>query len=380
MSKGLRYLPRDIEPSSQHGASQDGTRQAPQQSSTSRLIRQTSVTNTSAESFALRHYSFDGPGDAPAGHRSPSAARRRRANRTKDDTSSDQPTRRCSSENESSEHDSSPPQIPRTQSARPLRQTNPKWQLSDAILIPARRPSDQPLPFPSERPWNEYFSDDTVANYRAIGAQYQAWIAGLTTTECPIQRSKITWADLVDHPIEEHSFDVCLNELRSTPEEVGNIESTGLSMGNNWRYVLLRRYQYWDHGRQQGETVYQHRTGLGAIFVENIARRFGPYWAQVAQAQYQLDNHVDTLRYVYFLNVQNLYTWPYVELHLYPRHGLDWFDNPEPQCWKYGTREYQELLGTKLGRGWLVWFWGLGREAHIVSMQFTHGLFSEIYR
>jgi hypothetical protein len=197
----------------------------------------------------------------------------------------------------------------------------------------------------------EYISDDTVANYRSIGAQYQEWIAGRNTTACPIQRSRLTWEDLVHPQIEEHSFEVHLNEFRSTPEEAAGIQSTGLSTGNNWRYVFLRRYGYWDRGREEGWTVYQHRTGRGAIFAENITRRFGPYWAQVAQAQYQLDNPIDTLRYVYFINVQNLYTWPYVELCLYPRYDLPWYDDPRPKCWYHGTREYQELLGTKLGRG-----------------------------
>jgi hypothetical protein len=41
-------------------------------------------------------------------------------------------------------------------------------------------------------------------------------------------------------------------------------------MGDVWRFVFLRRYGYWDDGRQAGYTIYQHRTGLGAIFVEYL--------------------------------------------------------------------------------------------------------------
>ncbi|KAJ5285113.1 hypothetical protein N7524_000419 [Penicillium chrysogenum] len=293
----------------------------------------------SISSFDPRHYSLDGPNEAPEGHHSSSVSRGRRVTRTRHDTHSRQSTRQRSSANESSQHAPPPPQIPRTPAIRTLRETSP-------ILTSIPHP-----PSISGSSWDEYVSDDTVTRYRTIGAQYQAWIAGPTATECPIRRSRVTWTDLVDHPIEEYSFEVYLNEIRSTPEEAGNLESAGLSMGDVWRYVFLRRYGYWDDGRQAGYTIYQHRTGLGAIFVENITRRFGPYWAQVAQAQYQLDNHIDTLRYVYFMNVQNLCTWPYVEQHLYPRHGLHWYDDYGPQCWTYGSREYQELLGTKLGRG-----------------------------
>lgn len=313
--------------------------------------------NMSISSFDPRHYSLYGPNEAPEGHHSSSVSRGRRVTRTRHDTHSRQSTRQRSSANESSQHAPPPPQIPRTPAIRTLRETSPSWQLSDPVPIPPRRPTDgsshqhPPPPSISGSSWDEYVSDDTVTRYRTIGAQYQAWIAGPTATECPIRRSRVTWTDLVDHPIEEYSFEVYLNEIRSTPEEAGNLESAGLSMGDVWRFVFLRRYGYWDDGRQAGYTIYQHRTGLGAIFVENITRRFGPYWAQVAQAQYQLDNHIDTLRYVYFMNVQNLCTWPYVEQHLYPRHGLHWYDDYGPQCWTYGSREYQELLGTKLGRG-----------------------------
>ncbi|KAF3021219.1 hypothetical protein E8E15_004600 [Penicillium rubens] len=257
--------------------------------------------NMSISSFDPRHYSLDGPNEAPEGHHSSSVSRGRRVTRTRHDTHSRQSTRQRSSANESSQHAPPPPQIPRTPAIRTLRETSPSWQLSDPVPIPPRRPTDgsshqhPPPPSISGSSWDEYVSDDTVTRYRTIGAQYQAWIAGPTATECPIRRSRVTWTDLVDHPIEEYSFEVYLNEIRSTPEEAGNLELAGLSMGDVWRYVFLRRYGYWDAGRQAGYTIYQHRTGLGAIFVENITRRFGPYWAQVAQAQYQLDNHIDTL-------------------------------------------------------------------------------------
>ncbi|KAK4866425.1 hypothetical protein LT330_008357 [Penicillium expansum] len=303
-SVARRHFHRGGDPTSLNDDGQDETRQG--QPLTSQLRPEIPVTNINIQTFDLRHYNLDGPGETPGAYHSFSAS--------------------CG------------------------------WQLSDPIAIPSRRPTDgnssQPSAFLSfsGSSWEDYVSDDTVANYRAIGAQYQAWIAGPTPTPCPIRRSRVTWADLV-HPLEEHGFEVYLDDFRSTPEEVGNIASTGLSTGNTWHYVYLRQYGYWDDGRQEGYTVYQHRTGLGAIFVENITRQFGPYWAQVAQAQYQLDNHIDTLQHVYFINVQNLHTWPYVEFHLYPRHDLHWFDDYEPQCWEYGTREYQELLGTKLGRG-----------------------------
>ncbi|KAJ5409482.1 uncharacterized protein N7487_003841 [Penicillium crustosum] len=328
--------PCDSESTSQNETGQNETRQAPQQSPASHPKHQTLVTDTTIKSFGLQHYSLDGPSETPGDHQSSSASQSRRGNRTRRDTHHHQSTGQRSPENESSQNASPPPQIPRTPAIRPLRQTIPGWQFSDPIAIPPRRPSD---------------GNDTIANYRAIGAQHQAWIAGPAAKSCPVERSRVTWADLIHNPLEEHSFEVYLNDLRSPPEEVGNIATTGLSMGKNWRYVFLRQWGHWDGGRQEGYTVYQHRTGLGAIFVENITRRFGPYWAQVAQAQYQLDNHIDTLQYVYFINVQNVCTWPYVESRLYPRHGLNWFDDYRPQRWTYGTREYQELLGTKLGRG-----------------------------
>ncbi|CRL24870.1 unnamed protein product [Penicillium camemberti] len=343
--------PCDSESTSQNETGQNETRQAPQQSLTSHSMHQRPVTNTTTQSFGLHHYSLDGSGETPGGHQSSSTSRSRRGNRARHDTHSHQSTRQRSPENESSQLVSPPPQIPRTPAIRPLRQAIPGWQLSDPIAIPPRRPSDgsssqlPPLPFFSDSSWDDYVSDDTIANYRAIGAQHQAWIAGPTTTSCPIERSRVTWEDLIHNPLEEHSFEVYLNDLRSTPEEVGNIASTGLSTGRNWRYVFLRQWGHWDGGRQEGYTVYQHRTGLGAIFVENITRRFGPYWSQVAQAQYQLDNHIDTLR---------------------AGHTV--------------LGSIRSFWERSWGGEWLVWFWGLGREVRIASTPFIRGPLSETCR
>lgn len=303
--------------------------------------------NISIQAFDLRHCSLDGPSDSPGGHQSPSASLGRGASHASDDTDSHSSTEQCS-ENESSENALVSPQTP-------LRQMIPTW-ISSLISVSPRLTIDGSPSRPSRSPrmsdpWDIYKSDTAVANYRAIGAQYQAWIADTATTPCPIRLSTLTMADIVENPHEEYRFEVCRNEFRSPPDEVGDLESVGLSMANTWRLLFLRRYGSWDDDSREGWTAYQHRTAHGAIFAENITRHFGPYWSQIALAQYAYDHHIDTLRHVYVVNIQNLYTWPYVESCLYPRHGLQWYDDDQYQCWEYGTREYQELLGTKLGRG-----------------------------
>lgn len=68
------------------------------------------------------------------------------------------------------------------------------------------------------------------------------------------------------------------------------------------------------------------------------------------------DFHIDTLRHVFFENVQNLETAPFVRRALYTEeNNLSW-PRKSPQTWEYGTPEYDGLLGSRLGKivGYLV--------------------------
>ncbi|KAJ5774748.1 hypothetical protein N7457_009644 [Penicillium paradoxum] len=296
------------------------------------------------------YHSLDGSGDVSESHQISPRSRGRTRYRIRDEERPPRPSNQRHLEIERSQQpEPSSIHIPRI---LPIRRLGPPPR-RPLINPPYRRLREQ-SPEPTTPPYGSLqpviVSNAVVAEYGRIGAQYQSWISGRNRTACPIQRSTLAWSDLVDPPSAQDKFEVCADEIRFSPEEAGNIRSVGLPVGRDWRSTFILHRGYLGDGYELGSNVYMHRTGLGAIFAENIARSFGPYWGQIAQAQYQLDHHIDTLRHVYFINVQNPHTSPYVETRLYPRYGLDWRDDNGVQEWAYATRDYQELLGTKLGR------------------------------
>lgn len=53
-----------------------------------------------------------------------------------------------------------------------------------------------------------------------------------------------------------------------------------------------------------------------------------------------------------FIDIGNEETGPYIRHELYPRFGVGWLQAGEVNCmvFRHGSAEYQELLGTKLGK------------------------------
>ncbi|KAJ5458403.1 hypothetical protein N7475_009791 [Penicillium sp. IBT 31633x] len=306
------------------------------------------TTDSESLKFDSRHLSLDGSGDSLRSPRSVQGPCIKTNYRNGNDGPSQRPAQRRSLEDESlRQQDPSSIQIPRTLPIFPPRSPQHAPSPINRPYRGLREPPPQLTIGPLIR---NIVPHAVVDEYRRTGAQYQSWISGRSRVECPIQQSSITWSDLVDSPNEEDRFNVCIDDFRSPPEKAGKLNSDALPIGRVWRFVYLKQYGCSGGHHQSEWNIYMQSTGPGAIFTENIARSFGPYWSQIAQAQYQRDRHIDTLRYVYFIDVQNQHTSPYVETRLYPRFGLAWEDDILAQEWEYATREYQELLGTKLGR------------------------------
>jgi hypothetical protein len=232
----------------------------------------------------------------------------------------------------------------------------PLWEISSPINIPgtpqsskrsARHPSD------SEDGGDE--ASRIAAAYRRQGAQFQAWIEDSNAPRCPALRSNMTWDDLVAETIGEErmeadSISTGSNLLRPPPLEVEENLAPGLALDNVYRRVHFQRFAHGQVGWSWN--LFIHRTGPGVLFVENIRRVGGPYWSEVAQAVYSMDHDINTLRYVYFLNVMNHETRGYAHYTLYPRLGRPHLASDHAtHILEYGTQEYQELLGTQLGRG-----------------------------
>lgn len=190
-----------------------------------------------------------------------------------------------------------------------------------------------------------------VTRYRNIGAQYQAWIDNSQAPGCRIQPATLTIEEMTD---EAQPIPWAVNESYFTVEQMalegGDVESMNIARGGpRWRYTHLRR----DPGPTTLEAnEFEHRVARGVLVAERIYREDGPHWNEVARAQYLLDFNLKTLRHVIFTDVENEETAPYICYELYPRWGVIWTQAQGVDCmvFNHGSAEYQELLGTKLGK------------------------------
>lgn len=192
-------------------------------------------------------------------------------------------------------------------------------------------------------------SEEQIARYRELGVRYQAWIEDASAPGCSILPATLTAAQMfearrpnawelteshhTDRPaILDAGFDFADTELQ-TP---------------HWRAITATK---WDI-MATDYNFYDHINGLGIIAGRNISRLNGPHWNEVAKALYEVDFPISTLRHIAFCNVVNEETAPCVKYVLYPRHGTQWLNSRRQprKSFERGTRSYEELLGTQLGK------------------------------
>ncbi|KAJ6189187.1 hypothetical protein N7519_004095 [Penicillium mononematosum] len=190
-----------------------------------------------------------------------------------------------------------------------------------------------------------------VTRYRNKGAQYQAWIDDPEEPGCRIQPAMLTIEEMTDRaqPM-PWTIDESYYAVEPVALEGGDVESMNIARGGpRYRYTYLRR----EPGPNTPEVnEYEHRVARGVLVAERIYREDGPHWNEVARAQYLLDFNLKTLRHVIFTDIGNEETGPYIRHELYPRFGVRWSQAEEVGCmvFRHGSAEYQELLGTKLGK------------------------------
>lgn len=195
-------------------------------------------------------------------------------------------------------------------------------------------------------------SDEQVEKYYQKGAAYETWIADPTRDGCPCRQSEHTLFGMFNHSDKKKRFHCPQNHWDDPlPSIKEDLEQLGFPInGQRCRFTRLILHSYDEKGYKR-ESEYQHSLAEGVIIGECIYRYTGPNWSDIALAQYKFDHPIDTLKYLYFTNVQNEETLPYVQETLYPRHDVDWprVDRIQSQVWEYGTGDYREILGTKLG-------------------------------
>lgn len=117
-----------------------------------------------------------------------------------------------------------------------------------------------------------------------------------------------------------------------------------------YRRISLQRNKKWRH-----VSSYTHCIVNDAIIANSIFRNDGgPHWSDVALAVYKQDTAIHTLRCVFMCSVENDETLPLVGKVLYRNYLLPGPEKraaiPTIDTWNLHTPEFQQILGTQLGR------------------------------
>lgn len=199
--------------------------------------------------------------------------------------------------------------------------------------------------------------DELVIRYRTRGARYQEWIDNPNEPDCPVQRSTANINSMIDSR-QEYPWRFIDDDMLGAPMNFAGGETDDLNIpsqpADRYRYTRILQLRPPSEWRlQDNGNSYIHRTARGVIVGEEIFRYNGLHWNEVAQALYEQDFRINTLRHIVFTDLMNEETNPYIRYELYPvQLGIYWSDAGEhpAMVFEHGNAQYQELLGTALGR------------------------------
>lgn len=101
-----------------------------------------------------------------------------------------------------------------------------------------------------------------------------------------------------------------------------------------------------------GHSLWSGLTASNVLILENIERDSSqtsqPRTSEISLAIYRRYFPIEDLKYIFVTTVLNHQTDTYVRQCLYNHTPLS--QHSQPGIWEYGTQEYEELLGTRIGR------------------------------
>ncbi|KAJ5421054.1 hypothetical protein N7465_003573 [Penicillium sp. CMV-2018d] len=236
---------------------------------------------------------------------------------------------------------------------------------SSRAVIPMRPPPDEPS--------SSGFSNDEVdellyptpteeklATYRRKGAELVAWLEDPNEPGCYVAPATVTLDDMLNNFQEDYRFGVGQSVFQDVDDifDGGEPETMGLTIQNNrYRRVTLSSKVndeeiLRENARDRMSNSFAHMIGPGIIMALSIYRYDCVQWNEIARALYVADHPITTLRHIMYSCVVNDETGPYIRRIAYPRHDriFDSAERDPPLILERGTREYEELLGTKLGK------------------------------
>lgn len=184
---------------------------------------------------------------------------------------------------------------------------------------------------------------------RARGAQLARWIDDPNEPGCPIPLNSTTFDQLVHNA---ESFG------RSQRQKSPDMESYLLLPPQSDPSQSQMGYYLWT--MMFNEDVFVGITAPGVIALQAINRRIPthsspietPHPSEIALSLYEHDiGGLESLRYVFALSIVNIQTQ-----HLIVNDMCATWPMTTPEIWECGTQEYEQILGTRIGRtiGYLV--------------------------
>ncbi|KAJ5352773.1 hypothetical protein N7452_001747 [Penicillium brevicompactum] len=191
---------------------------------------------------------------------------------------------------------------------------------------------------------------NVIERFRQDGEKLVEWIDNPNAPGCEVGISPLTFQEVIWAPLKKDRYRVDIRKWSEPPSDIArDLDCLGFSKGAVYRHIWLRRHGIDREGHRRF-TEYGNYTTKGVIIGDNIWRYHGHNWSEIVLAQYKMDFDINDLKHVYFVNVVNVQTFPYVKDIIYEQHGISFSNQSLPLIWHHNTRRYQEILGTRLGK------------------------------
>ncbi|KAJ5504333.1 hypothetical protein N7463_007207 [Penicillium fimorum] len=188
---------------------------------------------------------------------------------------------------------------------------------------------------------------------QANGRLLQQWIespeSDPSVAECLIMPSTLKFKDLKKSKQLEIDMDTSPYIPIQVEQEFAELEIMGPT-GGAWERIAIDQPDAPPDTKYPDIHTWEGQIAPGVLIVEEIKKAPGFFMAEVCHAIYREHFPIDTLKYVYLIDVCNKDTHSFVMDDLYNEsNGLAWPDD-KIRDWIPGTAEFEALLGTILGR------------------------------
>lgn len=186
----------------------------------------------------------------------------------------------------------------------------------------------------------------------------QRWIDDANEPNCTVQPPDFEFESLTHAKHRFERWTVNFNRWVPRPPAIQeDLEGCGLPVGNeDYHDVKISKNSVFAHPKS-GTNLYHITTAMGVIILRNVARYDGPWWSQVALAQYDVHVARNLLRHIYLENFINEDTRNVIHtIWAKPQPpGSQGFQlsptSVNQVIWNFDPPEYKAILGTELGKG-----------------------------